>query len=294
MSTSGEDLRNLLKSVGGVRKSDALRTQPEERKEVDYEVEELDDGPVDIRDVEPLNVAGFIDGIQNAAIIAYRDHRPVYLTYVAAAVVGARAVPVAVDEQMTVMCSALDYDWVCENAGDIEVKRFGATDPDAVALEAFGLLGSSRETIERSLVNDYLDSGDERSLLIDGSLIARPTDERIVGVVKTTLTRYIKDETELRTLKEGHRSRRFVIPAGKGHKSPRYSAYVRLGDARNQHWNFALLRVEAFSPEVIDALAARCFIERQGAGAHDRRWDRHIGGVRMVEDFLRSRRPSVF
>jgi hypothetical protein len=34
--------------------------------------------------------------------------------------------------------------------------------------------------------------------------------------------------------------------------------------------------------------------ERQPAGSMDRRYDRHLSGVRAVEDLLRARRPAVF
>lgn len=292
-NNSGADLRNFLRAVGGVRRSDALRTPPEERSEPKFEAELLDEGNVEISG-EPLEVIGFLDGIQNAATVSWRDYRPVYLAYVAAAIVGARGVPVDVDEQMRVFCSALDFDWVQDQCGSIDVQRFASTDPDGIAREAFAELGSARELAERDLVDRFLESDSTSHLIIDGSLIGREPDNRIVGVVKTTTTKYLADEAEIWSLREGERSARFVIPAGKGHRVPRYSSYVRLLSNKGKTWDHGLVRIESFTPDNLDALASRCMVERQSPGAHDRRWDRHLGGVRMVEDFLRSRRPDIF
>lgn len=292
-NTTGADLRNFLRAVGGVRQSDALRTPPEERAEPKFEAEMLDDGNVEIT-AEPLNVVGFLDGIQNAVTVSWRDYRPVYLVYVAAAIVGPRAIPVDVDEQMRIFCSALDYDWALDHAASIEVQRFGSLDPDGLAREAFAELGATRELAERDLVDRFLQTDQTDHLIIDGSLIGREPDNRIVGVVKSTNTKYLSDEAALWALPEGYRSARFVIPAGHGHRVPRYSAYVRLLSAKGRTWNHGLIRIESFDPDLLDSLASRCMVERQNPGAHDRRWDRHLGGVRMVEDFLRNRRPGVF
>ncbi len=90
-------------------------------------------------------------------------------------------------------------------------------------------------------------------------------------------------------------SPRFLMPAGsQGVTVPRYSCYVRLHDASRMAWNFGLVRLEAFKPELLDPLCALALLERQPAGSHDRRFDRHLSGVRAVEDLLRARRPTVF
>ena len=189
-------MRNFLRAVGGVRQSDALRSAPEERAEVTFEAEILDDGNVEVT-AEPLDVVGFLDGIQNAVTVSWRDYRPVYLAYTAAAIVGPFGMPVDVDEQMKIFCSALDYDWALEHAGSIDIQRFGSLDPDGLAKEAFAELGATRELAERDLVDRFLQTDSAQHLVIDGSLIGREPGPRIVGVVKSTGTEPLRRSASL-------------------------------------------------------------------------------------------------
>jgi hypothetical protein len=131
--------------------------------------------------------------------------------------------------------------------------------------------------------------------VVDGSLVARPIRDRVVGVVKTTNRRYLPDESVLWGLPAGWRSPRFKIPEGSQNVgAPRYSCYLRLHDASRQAWNFGLIRLETFDLDLLEPLCALALEERQPAGSLDRRYDRHLAGVRAVEDLLRARRPSIF
>jgi hypothetical protein len=296
MSTEpvSHDLRTFLRNVGGLAAQGALKAAPAERPEVENPVELLDASSSQVFS-DPLPVAGFVDGIQSAAAVTWREHRPVYLTYVAAAAVGARGVPIGLAEQLEVLCAEPDTGWVLEAADSIPVRVLEGLTPAEIEGAAFSALGSRRENLEREVIETLVTDPSCGSLILDGQLVARPHDHRLFGVVKTTRKRYLEDESVLWRLPEGWRSPRFAIPAGTGGPSPlRYSCYLRLFDAGSRGWDFGLLRLESYDPELLDALASRCLIERQGSGARDARWDRHLGGVRQVENFLRSRRPAVF
>jgi hypothetical protein len=280
--------------MGGLAATGALKAAPAERPEVENPVELLDTNASQVI-ADPLPVSGFVDGVQSAAAVTWREHRPVYLTYVAAAAVGAKGVPLGIEERLEVLCAEPDTGWVLEAAHTIPVRVLEGATPAEVEGAAFNRLGARREELERLLITELTSSASCGSLILDGQLVARPHDPRLFGVVKTTRKRYLQDESVLWNLPEGWRSPRFSIAAGTGGPSPqRYSCYLRLFDARSRGWDFGLLRLESYDPDLLDALAARCLVERQGSGARDARWDRHLGGVRQVENFLRARRPAVF
>jgi hypothetical protein len=290
---ASHDLRSFLIAVGGLAGGGALKAAPTERPVVDFDVDVLDADASKVV-ASPMAVTGFVDGVQSAAAVTWREHRPVYLTYVAAAAVGARGIPAGVIEHLEVLCATADGDWAREVAGTIPVREIDVERPGELESAAFTTLGARRERCERDLVDQLIADPGCGALILDGSLVGRPRDTRLAGVVKTTRRQYLPDESVLWRLPEGWRSPRFRIPAGAGAGVDRFSCYLRLFDARAHGWDFGLLRLETFDADVLDELAARCLIERQGAGARDARWDRHLGGVRQVENYLRSRRPSVF
>jgi hypothetical protein len=242
----------------------------------------------------PLPVVGFVDGIQAAICVTYRSHRPVYLTYVAAGAAGSEGRLLALRERMNVTASHLEREWLSDLDVLIPTVELAEERPDELAAAARQNLAGDRETLERVVIDEML-STPGPALVVDGNLVGRPTQDRVVGVVKTTQRRYLADESVLWGLPAGWRSPRFMIPAGsQGVRVPRYSCYVRLHDASRLAWNFGLIRLEAFKPELLDPLAALSLAERQPAGSRDSRFDRHLAGVRAVEDLLRARRPTVF
>lgn len=150
---------------------------------------------------------------------------------------------------------------------------------------------SSRQSRPRSAV---VDAG-VGPLVCDGSLLARPQSPLLNGVVKSTRTKYYKDETVLYGMPQGWRSPIFRIPSGSdGCPVDRYSCYVRLHDARFHAWTHGLIRLETFDPAQLEPLAARALVERRSASSGDGRWDRHLLSVATTEKVLRSRRPDVF
>lgn len=292
-STEPYDLREFFHALGFFSTSRALTEAPPVRLECDIPVELLDPDPVLVQ-AAPLDVAGFVDGIQHAVCVTYRGHRPVYLVYVAAGAASADGRLVSLRERMQVMVSHADSQWLRELGTTIPSVELAADRPDEVAHAALSTLGGDREALERALVSEMADTA-TGFVVVDGNLVARPVRDRVVGVVKTTHRRYLPDESVLWGLPVGWRSPRFRIPEGsQGVQADRFSCYMRLHDASRQAWNFGLIRLEAFDPDLLDPLCALAMQERQPVGALDRRFDRHLSGVRAVEDLLRARRPPVF
>lgn len=287
------DLREFFHALGFFSTSRALTEAPPVRLECDIPVELLDPDPVLVQ-AAPLDVAGFVDGIQHAVCVTYRGHRPVYLVYVAAGAASADGRLVSLRERMQVMVSHVDSEWLRELGTTIPSVELAADRPDEVAHAALSTLGGDREALERALVSEMADTA-TGFVVVDGNLVARPVRDRVVGVVKTTHRRYLPDESVLWGLPVGWRSPRFRIPEGsQGVQADRFSCYMRLHDASRQAWNFGLIRLETFDPDLLDPLCALAMQERQPVGALDRRFDRHLSGVRAVEDLLRARRPPVF
>ena len=290
---SGYDLRALFRSVGRFAGHRALTSTPEPRPEPEVPAELLDAGPSKVHG-EALEVGAYLDGVQAALDVAYRAHRPVHLIYVGAGAVDDRYRPVGLRDELFLTCSVLDREWVDQLDGGLPVEEIGEESPAELERLGLALLAGRREMLERHLAKDLADQG-HTPLVVDGSLAGRPVDLDVVGVVKTTRRRYLADESCLFGLPAGWRSPRFKIKAGTaGAGADRYSAYVRMVAADDAPWNFGLIRVEAYDPQLLDPLAARCLDERQRAAGGDRRWDRHLSGVRHTEEFLRARRPWVF
>lgn len=287
------NLREFFHAVGSFSGERALAQAPMPRLDADVEVDMLDTQISPIT-ASPLMVAGFVDGIQNAICVTYREHRPVYLTYVAAGAVSAAGHPLRVRERLSVVASNLDAEWVEGLGTEIPFVSLAEERPDLLANRAVELIGGERENLERALVEDLVDDG-EFPLLVDGGLVGRPVRPEVVGVVKTVARRYLPDESLLWGLPAGWRSPRFRIPTGThGVTSDRYSCYLRLHSASDRAWDFALIRLEAFTPEILDPLAALALNETQSARSGDHRFDRHLAGVRAVENMLRARRPAVY
>lgn len=289
------DLRALFRAAGCTGYSRALMSAPPPRRDAGHPVAVLDPRPAPVT-CEPLQVAGVVDGIQAAVVLTRRDRRPVYLTYTAAACVAAGITVRGLREQLAVVCSAADAAWALTLPGALPVHALAQLDPPTLDDAAADLMAAHREHAEAQVVYELVDAG-AGIVLCDGSLLGRPADPGVVGVVKTAGTRYLDDESVLWTLQAGWRSGVFVLPAAAGsggHPAPRYSTYLRLVDDPHGPWDHGLVRLETHSRELLEPLAALCLAERQSTASPDPRRDRHLAGVRAVEEYLRARRPAVF
>lgn len=291
------DLRTFFHAVGNPLFGSALNGEPPDRRDTQIDVEVLETEPQIKLSSAPLDVAAFVDGVQSSLIVTHREHRPVYMTFQAAGAVGQAARLLGLKERLTLVCSTADRDWVdsVNLTGDpIPVTEVPEVAPPDVERAAYAQLGDWRERLERSLVEELMDEG-VGPLVVDGSLLGRPHNTQLHGVVKTTKARYLPDESILYGLPAGWRSSIFQIPAGAdGCQFDRYSCYLRLHDARHHAWAHGLIRLEAFDRNHLDPLGARAMAERQSQRSGDGRWDRHLASVAITEKVLRSRRPNVF
>ena len=287
------DLRSLFQAVGRFTGQRGPMTTPEIRPETDKPVTLLDDSTSPIT-AGQLDVSAFVDGVQASLVLTYREHRPVFLNFTGAAALTPDLKPVGVLEQLQIVASSSDEEWTRALNSSVPVEFLQADAPFDVERLAVASLAGDRERLERSLIGDLVKTSD-LPLVLDGSLVGRPVDSRLTGVVKTTNRRYLKDESVLYGLRAGWRSPRFVIPSGsQGVDADRYSCYLRLFDASTQAWNFGLIRLETFEEEMLEPLAALCLNQRQNSRSGDARGDRHLLAVRACENFLRARRPAVY
>jgi hypothetical protein len=263
---------------------------PTERTKSEEDITVFDERPVAVAG-PALSVEGFLDGIQATLCVTHRMQRPVYLYYCAAAVLGEDVKIVGLREALSLLCCDHDAEWLAGLEGGLPIDQLVDDTPPELERAAHRLVGLTRDNMERSLVRDLLEEGCD-TLVIDGSLTGRPIDTRLVGVVKTTASQWLDDESSLWSLAEGFRSARFRV-RGKDHVD-RYSCYLQMTDKADSAWNSGLIRLETFDADLLEPLAVLCLGERQGSLSGDRRWDRHLGSVAAVEKFLRSRRPAVF
>jgi hypothetical protein len=284
------NLRTLFKALGGAVGSRALESAPTERTAAEEDVVLLDAAPSKVTAI-PLEVEAFVDGIQASLCLTHRAHRPIYLSFVAAAAIGHNASVKGLTERLFIQTSETDAAFITALGSGVEIIANPSSDPPTLERDAQRAVGTMRDQMERTLVSDLLNTGCA-TLVLDGSLLARDYDHRLVGVVKSTNHQWLDDETSLYGLEEGWRSPRFVITERSGRI--RYSCYVQMVDKSAGAWNLGLIRLEAFDPDLLDPLAALALKERQGARSGDRRWDRHLASVRVTEEFLRARRPSVY
>ena len=287
------DIRDLLNSVGSSSFERALLAPVVKRTKPDFPSILLENNSKKV-EVEPLAVSGFMDGIQASLCLKYISHRPVYLSYACAGVISGDKNLDSVKESLELVISQEELDWY--EGLNFSMKKYvvPSNDPEVIEHLAATRLSETRNELELASIAGNLESV-SGYLVVDGGLVGKNPNSRLVGVVKTTRNKYLEDETLIKNLPEGFMSQRFIIPAGsQGVLEDRYSCYLRLHDASRRHWNFGLVRLESFDPEILESLASRCLLERQSQGSIDPRFDRHITSIKTCEDKLRANRPSIF
>ena len=286
------DLRDLLGRFEG-RVEAGITTAPPERDDVADGVEMLDDDSALIT-CKPLDVHAWVDGIQNSVCLGWDLSLPTCLHWVAAGGCdGARLL--YVKEHMEIVGAESSRTAIERKlAGiDVEASYLPGSEPYAVMRNVAQRLTEKRDEMEQALLAEILAETDEY-VVCDGSIANRVNSSRVLGVIKTTATRYLQDESVLWKLPKGHRSARFTIAAGRGGRYERHSCYVRLQPAERRGWDFGLVRLEAFDADLLEPLAARVLEVAQDGSRRDDRWDRHVTPVRNCEELLRSRRPGLF
>lgn len=150
-------------------------------------------------------MAGYLDGVQPPALaVAYRVHRPVVLGYV-----GACVKPPGTDppdphlRRVVVVACHLDTAWLRPHAAAAGVDVVESEESTAwgVAAAASEVLSCLRAAMERRVYREAtIPAGS--LLVVDGSLAGLPP-RPAVGVVKTTATQWLTDESEITELPVG-------------------------------------------------------------------------------------------
>lgn len=299
------DLRTMFHAIGGLRTIneppdvDDLAERPDSFEDIDLYDE--DARPIG---ATPADVAAWVDGIQASMRVCYREHRVVRLMFVAAGAVTTTLDPVMLEddtgqlqparhEQLQLLVSATDDPWVDQIRGNVPKFVLDETNPADLERESAATPGRLREQAETRLVTQLL--GANLGLIaVDGALSRHHNgDRRLVGIIKSTGTRYLPDEQVLFDLPAGWRSPRFTLK-GRGDTHDRTSCYLRLAASDNQRWNHALIRLETHDPDLLDPVAAACLKQVQFDPTADSRFDRQVQPIRGVEKWLRARQPAIF
>jgi len=244
------------------------------------------EGPKELA-TDPLPILGGVDGVQQLRVLAWREHRPVWLGYVGAGVWDGRRL-YHVHERVVMLCSTVDLDWVREQGPPpVPVRPIPEARPPYLEQEAQVRLDRMRRRAEAATVLAVAQQTD-LPVLVDGTIWGYRS-ERVVGVSKTVRTRWLPDplNDQLWNLPFGWRSTRFRIEKAGGV----WSCYVRI-TAPRRSWRHGLVRLEARDRDLLEPLGAWCLRGRQRAGTMlDPRGDRHVRLVRETEEALKARIP---
>ena len=236
----------------------------------------------------------FTDGCQSAAVIdcVGSARRPVLLLWAGAtSLEPVHRVVGALIERLWLVCSVEDEEEVRSLPGGAPVMTVPALIPSGIRSDALKQLREVRAHFERVVIRTTATDG---LLMVDGSLLTLGSEpvSRTIGVSKSCRTRYLEDERPLVQLPEGHTSRSFVLSRRSVLEADRVSAYLRLHPPAGDDWTHGLIRVEAYSEDDLAAGVAAAFATRQHPGSQDPRRDCQLIGTYIVEEMLKSRRPT--
>lgn len=257
-------------------------------------IQQLEQEPVCVRNVEPARPLGYTDGVQAKAVLGRTSHRDITLMWAGAGTVYG---DVLLDHQprLAVVCSQLDEDAVRARAPQVPVVALPDTTPWGLALSATEWLDQARRHVEiQAMACAPASSG--RVVVVDGSLPRLSDRTDLVGVVKNSLdTDWVTDPKMLPT-GEGWRSPGFRIPSGRVSDRSILSAFVRLHDATERHtYGHALVRVEVYEDSTVglDAAAAMVHAYRGRKSSGDPRWAIQMHPMFVTEQVLKTQIPHV-
>lgn len=292
-ATANIDLYSLVATLGLGHGGETL-VNPKPRLLPENPAEILDK-PTKIVGVSPAPIEGYIDGIQASRVLSWQNQRPIVLQYAAAGLLTPEMVLKHGVEQLGLFCAEEDKHLVDGVVPDDMVVTTNATEPDDVTRNAVANIHKWRETLELTIAQKAIGTNSSGGLVVcDGSLIGHKPHRNLVGLIKTVNTRYLADETVLWSLPFSWRSSIFKMPPNRGHLDVTWSCYLRLTDAQNHRWDYGLVRLESFNPDLLEPLAAQVLNSRQNVGNTDPRGDRHIGPIAAVETHLKARRSPIF
>ena len=257
-----------------------------------------------------VRFAGFLDGVQRAAIVSHHRGVPMVLGTVAAAIrvrVNRRMVTWGhrtpfVSRKLYLPLELLGLHDRSQAGGFdiVDTSRSSSSGalvsrhPAALRAVAFERIGRDRDEAERKLAEAWC-SGDAEPLFVDGGISgsARVAGSNCaVGVIKTHRVLFA-DEASLdvvMSLRRGERSSVFALPSVS--RSPVMSWYLRLRDPHGHDAMFGLVRIEASVAghvgERANEISRWVMAEAAPLSLPDSRWDRMVYGIRDCEQFLRA------
>ncbi|MDQ2987353.1 MAG: hypothetical protein M3R13_11670 [Armatimonadota bacterium] len=174
----------------------------------------------------------------------------------------------------------------------------------AMAQKVADAVSAERNRLEHKTCVEWLASGNEGVLLVDGSIgqlinaVKGPAN--IVGLVKSHRKQYFTAATAATVLglKEAERTSVFVVPSRRDQDSPTHSWYLRLRTDPYKNPAFGLVRVELPPADdtatVADRTSGWILAERAPLSLPDLRFDRLLYPIRAVELLLKAQHPSRY
>ncbi|MBD3926096.1 hypothetical protein IEZ26_15840 [Nocardioides cavernae] len=288
--TGPVDLKTFIRNLGASRaRGSATSTQ---YRRTAMLVERAAPRMIEAAPLEPI---GFLDAVQRRALVGRRNRLDISLVFLAAGtVLGNRLLNV--EERLAVLCSVQDEQFVRAALSDVPVVALPDLLPWGVASATDGWIDETRRRLEeRALEGAPRASG--HFVVVDGSLPPHASRLDAVGVIKTTATDWLIDESSYPYL-GGWRSPALLLPPSRAGDRARLSCLVRLRDVEGCHaYDYSLVRVECFEEagiETLEAVAALAVQERQPLTSGDPRAEVHMRSMRTTEDVLRTRVPVAF
>ncbi|MBI3722233.1 MAG: hypothetical protein HY248_06735 [Fimbriimonas ginsengisoli] len=264
----------------------------------------------EVRDVPAVEASGFthfLDGAQRAWPVMYHGLNPVRIAHTSAAMLRRTDREVEAPTERTWEGGLAVYAVpeiaarVPSDVGPVPIKLDEDDNtPIKVGDKIRKAIEQRREGIEVALAAGFDNDG---WLLIDGG-IGRPLDRnpglrQVAGVVKTHARQYFKSAervAKILSMREGQRTSVFLREADPAQGHEVYSFYLKLHDSESQGPLFGVIRVEIPPlPESLaraDEIAGWLLVERAPLSLPDRRYDRLLYPIHLVEMHLKARQPT--
>lgn len=257
-------------------------------------VQQLEQQPRDVRDAEPSEALGYLDGVQARALLGRRSQRDITLAWVGAGTVHGHTL---LDHQprLAVVCSQLDEDEVRARAPQVPVVALPETTPWGLATATDEWIDQARRHVE-TIAIAAAPVAPGKVLVVDGSLPRSSERDDLVGVVKRTLqTDWLPDPSLLPT-NAGWRSPGLRLPTSRTIDRTILTAYLRLHTATEHHsYGHGLVRIEVYEGATVglDEAAAMVHSLRGRESSGDPRWTVQLHPMFEAEKQLKAQIPHV-
>ena len=236
----------------------------------------------------------FVDGIQSCILIKYENYHPIYLIKIVAGAIGKDNIVVNKQEVTKVISAELNQESLKTKFAESELHFVMSSDPHDTTLLAEKFIASLRSELESNVVINVFTNDPSSLVVLDGSISNLLVQSNIVGVVKSTNSKYLKNESAIFTLAEGEISDIFSINKKyDGESKVIYSCYLRLFTNNEMAWNYGLVRLESYFPENLKEVAKIVYDYRQDNPYKDIRGDRHLAPIKNLEDILKYELPYI-